>query len=47
MNYEAAEMIVIGKAQDVILGLKELPIEDNRIDPDMFRQDTALGVFDE
>ena len=47
MNYEAAELLVIGKAQDVILGLKEFPIEDNRVDPDMFHQDTALSVYDE
>jgi hypothetical protein len=47
MNYEAAEILTVGRAQDVILGIKELPVEDNRIDPDMCYQDTWLGVFDE
>ena len=47
MNYEAAELFVIGRAQDVILGLKELIEEDNRVDPDVFHQDTSLAVFEE
>lgn len=46
-KYEAAEMIVLGKAQDIILGLKDWPDMDNRIDPDMLRQDTALAVYEE
>ena len=47
MNYEAAELFVIGRAQDVILGIKDRLEEDTRIDPDMDRQDTPLAVFDE
>ena len=47
MNYEAAELIVVGRAQDVILGLKELLPEDNRVDPDMFHLDSPLGAYDE
>ena len=47
MNYEAAELLVIGRAQDVILGIKDRVETDTRIDPDMDHQDTALGVFDE
>ena len=46
-KYEAAEMVVLGKAQDIILGLKDRVDIDNRIDPDMLRQDTALAVFEE
>jgi hypothetical protein len=47
MNYEAAEVLVIGRAQDVILGVKTLLEDDNRPDPDIFHQDTALALFDE
>lgn len=47
MNYEAAELFVIGRAQDVILGLKELIEEDTRVDPDVFHQDSPLAVFEE
>jgi hypothetical protein len=47
MNYEAAEISTVGRAQDVILGIKDLLVEDNRVDPDMWYQDTALGVYDE
>lgn len=46
-KYEAAEVVVLGKAQDVILGLKDWPDMDNRIDPDTLHQDTALAVFEE
>jgi len=46
-KYEAAEMVVLGKAQDIILGLKDWPDMDNRIDPDTLHQDTALAVFEE
>lgn len=47
MNYEAAEMLVIGRAQDVILGIKDTPVEDNRVDPDVLHQDSTLALFDE
>ncbi|HEY2964347.1 MAG TPA: hypothetical protein VGJ37_18150 [Pyrinomonadaceae bacterium] len=46
-NYEAAEVLVIGRAQDVILGVKTEPILDNRSDPDTLHQDSALAMFDE
>jgi hypothetical protein len=46
-NYEAAEVLVIGRAQDVILGTKDKPVLDNRSDPDAIHQDTALAMFDE
>jgi hypothetical protein len=46
-KYEAAEVLVVGRAQDVILGLKDSPIEDNRVDPDTFRQDSSPALFDE
>ena len=47
MTYEAAEVIVVGKAQDVILGIKSDPYEDNRVDPDTLHIDTTLALFDE
>jgi len=47
MKYEAAEIVVVGRAQNVILGTKEAPMMDNRIDPDSLHIDTQLGVFDE
>jgi hypothetical protein len=47
MTYEAAEVIVVGRAQDVILGTKEIPVDDNRVDPDTFHQDSSLALFDE
>jgi hypothetical protein len=46
-KYEAAEVLVIGRAHDVILGKKDFPIEDNRVDPDTLNQDTSLALFDE
>jgi hypothetical protein len=45
-NYEAAEVIVVGNARDTILGTKDLPAMDNRIDEDMFHRDD-FQVFDE
>jgi hypothetical protein len=47
MNYEAAEMMVVGRAQDVILGVKDLQEMDNRVDPDTLHLDSQLGVFEE
>ena len=47
MNYEAAEVLVIGRAQDVILGIKDLQVDDNRPDPPELYQDTSLALFEE
>jgi hypothetical protein len=47
MNYEAAEMMVVGRAQDVILGVKDLQEMDNRVDPDTLHLDSQLGVLEE
>jgi len=46
-KYEAAEVLVIGKAQEVILGVKNIIEDDNRVDPDTFHQDSSLALFDE
>ena len=46
-KYEAAEVLAIGRAQDVILGIKESFVEDNRVDPDTLHQDRSLALFDE
>lgn len=46
-KYEAAEVLVIGRAQDVILGTKDRIVLDNRSDPDTFHQDTPAALFDE
>ncbi len=46
-KYEAAEVIVVGRAQDVILGIKDKLEDDNRVDPDTLHQDTSLALFDE
>jgi hypothetical protein len=45
-TYEAAEVIEIGKAQEIILGVKDRPEEDNGGTPiDLFP--TAFAKFDE
>lgn len=46
-KYEAAEMLVIGRAQDLILGIKDLERLDNRSDPDQFHQDYPQALFEE
>ncbi|HKS10994.1 MAG TPA: hypothetical protein VJS13_15705 [Pyrinomonadaceae bacterium] len=46
-KYEAAELLVVGRAQDVILGIKENPVLDNRTGGDPDFQDTMLACFDE
>ena len=46
-KYEAAEVLVIGRAQDVILGIKDKEDTDTRIDPDVIHQDTPLAYFEE
>ena len=45
-NYEAAEVIVIGEARNTILGIKDFPAMDNRVDENMFHRDD-FQVFDE
>jgi hypothetical protein len=45
-NYEAAEVVVVGSAQDTILGVKELPVMDNVIDVDMWHR-ADFQIFDE
>ncbi|HEV2836985.1 MAG TPA: hypothetical protein VGW58_16820 [Pyrinomonadaceae bacterium] len=47
MKYEAAEVVVVGRAQELILGVKDLSEMDNRVDPDTLHLDSQLGVFDE
>ena len=45
-TYEAAEVIEIGKAQEIILGAKDIPQEDNNGDTSgLFPQ--AFADFDE
>ena len=47
-KYEAAEVLVIGRAQDVILGIKDKDDLDTRTnDPDVFHRDTPLACFEE
>jgi len=47
-KYEAAELLVVGRAQDVILGEKDVRIDDNRPGGlPLDYQDTPLAVFEE
>jgi hypothetical protein len=46
-KYEAAEVVLVGNAQDTILGIKDQPIMDNRVDIDMIHRDSPIWVFDE
>ena len=46
-KYEAAEVLVIGRAQDLILGIKDGLPPDNRPDPDVFHRDTSEALFEE
>jgi hypothetical protein len=46
-KYEAAEMLVIGRAQDVILGIKEIDWPDSTTQPPRELQVETLSVFDE
>lgn len=45
-KYETAEIVVVGNASDIILGVKELEQMDNRVDVDMFHRDD-FQLFDE
>jgi len=46
-KYEAAELLVVGRAQDVILGVKDLITLDNRQVSPFDRQDSTPALFDE
>lgn len=46
-KYDAAEVLVIGRAQDVILGEKDTITADNRPVLPLDRQDSGLALFDE
>jgi len=46
-KYEAAELLVIGKAQEVILGIKEEEFEDNTSEPPPDLRVKTLALFDE
>lgn len=46
-KYEAAELLVIGRAQDVILGTKELDFPDNTSEPPPELFVETLALFDE
>jgi len=46
-KYEAAELLVVGRAQDVILGTKDIDVLDNRSDPPPDFQDSPLAYFEE
>ena len=46
-KYEAAEVLVLGRAQDVILGEKDNSAFDNRPVLPIDMQDTPLAQFDE
>jgi hypothetical protein len=38
-KYEAAEIFVVGAARETILGVKDMPMMDNRVDLDMSHRD--------
>lgn len=46
-KYEAAEVLDIGRAQDVILGEKDFSAFDNRPVLPIDMRDTPLALFDE
>lgn len=46
-KYEAAELLVVGRAQAVILGTKDVDILDNRSEPPRDFQDSPLAFFEE
>lgn len=45
-KYEAAEIFVVGNASDIILGIKDLPAIDNRVDVDWWHRDD-FQMFEE
>lgn len=46
-KYEAAELLVIGRAQDVILGIKTKDFPDNASEPPPELRVETLALFDE
>lgn len=46
-KYEAAEVVVVGRAQDVILGEKDITLIDNRPVLPFTMQDSPVSLFDE
>lgn len=46
-KYEAAEVLVIGRAQDVILGIKDVSFPDNRTSTDTLHIDSPQALFEE
>ena len=46
-KYEAAELLVIGRAQDVILGTKDIDFPDNTTEPPPELQPYSLAMFEE
>jgi hypothetical protein len=46
-KYEAAELLVVGRAQDVILGEKVFEQIDNVAEPPPNKRDTPLALFEE
>lgn len=46
-KYEAAEVLVVGRAQDVILGEKDTIAQDNRPVLPFDKQDSPMALFDE
>lgn len=46
-KYEAAELLEVGRAQDVILGIKEIDFPDNTSEPPPELQVETLSAFDE
>ena len=46
-KYEAAELLVVGRAQDVILGTKDIDWPDSTTQPPPELQVETLAVFEE
>ncbi|HXQ69529.1 MAG TPA: hypothetical protein VN844_03550 [Pyrinomonadaceae bacterium] len=46
-QYEAAELFVIGRASDVILGDKTIEFEDNVAEPPPNLRSMTLAMFEE
>jgi len=38
-KYEAAQIFVVGAARETILGVKDMPMMDNRVDLDVSHRD--------
>ena len=46
-NYEAAELYVIGRASEVILGDKTIADDDNTVEPPPNMRFLSLAMFEE